>query len=283
MQLRCAGLVGIVVAVVLLSGCAAMAAKRLTGDLGAAIADQEDPATVEAGAPAYLLLADGLIRGDPDNVDLLLAGARMYAAYAAVFVDDPLRARLMSDRALDYARRAMCIRRPVVCEHATAPFETFEPVLAQIRPADVPVLYTYASTWAGWIRAHRDDLHAVADLPKVEAMMERVVALDPEHDHGRAYLYLGVMRSYLPPAMGGRPEAAKAAFERAIAVSGGRDLMAKVEYAERYARLVFDRDLHDRLVAEVLQADPRAEGLTLSNVLAQRRAEDLRASADEYF
>jgi hypothetical protein len=260
-----------------------MATRRLTGDLGAAIANQDDPATVEAGAPAYLLLADGLIQGSPGNVDLLLTGARMYAAYAAVFVDDPQRVHTLSDRALDYARRAMCARRAVVCAHDRAPFEAFVPVLTQLGPADVPVLYTYASTWAGWIQAHSDDLQAVAALPKVEAMMERVVALDPEHDHGRPYLYLGVMRSYLPPAMGGRPEAGKAAFERAIAISGGQDLMAKVEYAARYARMVFDRALHDRLVTEVLQADPRVEGLTLSNVLAQRRAEDLRASADEYF
>jgi hypothetical protein len=53
--------------------------------------------------------------------------------------------------------------------------------------------------------------------------------------------------------------------------------------AESYARMMFDRELHDRLLEEVLAADPEAPGLTLANVLAQRDARALLASADDYF
>ena len=73
------------------------------------------------------------------------------------------------------------------------------------------------------------------------------------------------------------------AFERAIALSAGRDLTAKVEYARRYARIIYDRPLHDRLLREVLAAETVAPGLTLGNVLAQRQAKELLASADSYF
>jgi len=59
--------------------------------------------------------------------------------------------------------------------------------------------------------------------------------------------------------------------------------MAKVLYARHYARLVFDRPLHDRLLGEVMQADPYAPGLTLSNTLAQEEAQKLLGDADEYF
>jgi hypothetical protein len=59
--------------------------------------------------------------------------------------------------------------------------------------------------------------------------------------------------------------------------------MAKVEYARRYARLMFDRELHDRLLQEVLAADPVYPELTLSNVLAQRQAKELLQSAEDYF
>ena len=59
--------------------------------------------------------------------------------------------------------------------------------------------------------------------------------------------------------------------------------MAKVEFARRYARLVFDRPLHDRLLNEVLQAPANVPGLTLSNTLAQRSARELLKSADSYF
>ncbi|HZW58754.1 MAG TPA: TRAP transporter TatT component family protein, partial [Woeseiaceae bacterium] len=75
----------------------------------------------------------------------------------------------------------------------------------------------------------------------------------------------------------------RAYFERAIELTGGTDLAAKVEFARGYARLVYDRALHDRLLDEVLAADPDVPGYTLTNVLAQRDAQALLASADDYF
>jgi hypothetical protein len=83
--------------------------------------------------------------------------------------------------------------------------------------------------------------------------------------------------------LGGKPDVAREHFERAIELSGGRDLSIKVEYARRYARLVFDQELHDRLLAEVLNAPVEAPGKTLFNVLAKREAETLLASSKEYF
>ena len=59
--------------------------------------------------------------------------------------------------------------------------------------------------------------------------------------------------------------------------------MAKVLFAEKYARLVFDRQLHDALLTEVMIADPYGEALTLINLVAQDQAAALLKSADEYF
>jgi hypothetical protein len=113
--------------------------------------------------------------------------------------------------------------------------------------------------------------------------MAQVVALDERYDYGGGHLYLGVFETLLPPALGGRPEIGREHFERAVSISEGRQLLTKVLYAERYARLVFDRDLHDRLLEEVMAADPMVPGLTLMNVMAQQQAAQLLDSADEYF
>jgi len=53
--------------------------------------------------------------------------------------------------------------------------------------------------------------------------------------------------------------------------------------ARSYARLVFDRDLHDRLCREVIDADPVAPGLTLTNTMAQEEAQALLGSSEDYF
>lgn len=267
----------------LLGGCAEYATHRVAHSLSQAIQNQDDPATVRDGAPAYLLLIDGLIHDYPNDQELLMGGARLYTAYAAVFVNDIDRARRLTQKARNYGRRALCLRRPQFCDADSVRYDHFVADLAETNKRDLPTLYAYAISWAGWLRVRRNDPAAMSDLPKVEDMLERVVTLDETFEHGQAHLFLGILNSQLPAALGGKPQVGKAHFERAIALSHGHDLLAKVEYAHTYARLMFDRSLHDRLLKEVMAADPAVPGYTLNNVLAQQQARQLLDSADDFF
>lgn len=260
-----------------------MVTQRLGAGLGNAIVNQDDPATVRDGAPAYLLLVDGLIADRPDDRDLLIAAAQLYSSYAMVFVEDPARARVMTHKAHGYARRAFCAELPRPCELDSGPQPPFAAELRGITTSHLPVLYAYATSWAAWIKARGGEPLALAEVPKIEAMLTRVVELDEAYARGEAQLYLGILRSQIPPALGGRPAVGQGHFEKAIAYSEGRNLFAKVEYARNYARLVFDRELHDRLLHEVLAADPVAPGYTLGNVLAQQQARLLLESSADYF
>lgn len=268
------------------SGCASIANKagqRLSDNLTAGILEQDDIATARDGIPAWLLLVDGMIQGDPANAGMLLAGSKLYGAYAGGFVDDPVRAKRLSARSFDYARRAACIQSKALCAQLEAPFEAFAAQVARLRTGDVPTSYALAAAWAGRIQANSDDWKAIADIPRVQTLLERVTALQPDYQNGEPYMYLGVLATLRPASLGGQPEQGKADFEKALALSGGRNQMVRVLYAQHYARLVFDQPLHDRLLDEVLAADPHAAGLTLINVLAQERARKLLASGKDYF
>jgi len=140
-----------------------------------------------------------------------------------------------------------------------------------------------ATSWAGRIQSHSSDWSAIADIPRVQALLERVVALDPKYRDGEPYMYLGVMLTLRPASLGGKPEEGKADFEKALALSGGKNQMVRVLYAKQYARLVFDRELHDRLLNEAIAADPHAPGLTLINVIAQQQAKQLLESGKDFF
>ena len=96
-------------------------------------------------------------------------------------------------------------------------------------------------------------------------------------------MYLGVFETILPPALGGRPEVGREHFERAIELSGGTHMLSKVIFAQQYARLVFDQQLHDNLLNEVLSGDPAVQGITLLNKVAQLQARKLLDSSPEYF
>ena len=269
-----------------LAGCAGIvnrASQRMADNLTAGILDQEDIATARDGIPSWLLLVDGLIESDPQNPGMLLAGARLYGSYAGGFVDDPVRAQRLSAHAFSYARRATCIDLPALCKEIDAPFEGFQAEVAKVGVKDVAVIYVLATAWAGRIQANTSDWNAIAEIPKVQALLDRVVVLDPGQAKGEPYMYLGVLATLRPATLGGKPEEGKADFEKALALSEGKNQMVRVLYAKHYARLVFDKDLHDRLLNEAIAADPHAPGLTLINVLAQQQARQLLESGKDYF
>ena len=165
----------------------------------------------------------------------------------------------------------------------SVPYEEFVASLGVLGKRDVPTFYAFTVSWLIAIKANSSDWGALADLPKVEAALERIVELDESYERGSAHLYLGILQTLRPSSLGGKPEEGRWHFERALALSGGKDLGVKVEYARGYARLLYDRELHDRLLREVLAADPESPGLTLINVLAREQAEELLRSGEDYF
>ncbi|HEX6928402.1 MAG TPA: TRAP transporter TatT component family protein [Gammaproteobacteria bacterium] len=274
---------GFVAAVLFNNGCASLVSGA-ADDLSRAILNHDDPATVKAAAPAYLLMIDSLIGEEADDDELLRQGASLYAAYTGVFIEDRERAGRLSDRAFLYGQKAVCEHAEELCDVRRMPFAELEAVLATLDDEDdLPYLSALAQSWLVWIRAHSGDWSAIADLPRTERVLETMLRIDEYWNSGNAHVYLGILKTLRPPALGGKPEEAREHFERAIEISGGHNLGAKVALAENYARLVFDRELHDRVLREVVAADPRVSGFTLMNVIAQQRAHELLASADGYF
>jgi hypothetical protein len=270
----------------LLTGCSlfiSSASVDMTENLSHAILNNDDLATVKTGGPAYLLMVDSLLYRDPNNESLLRGAANLYTAYTDVFVKDKERAGKLTDKALDYAFRALCIRKPETCGFRTISFDKFKNALSLLGIKDVPDLFTLGSAWAAWIQIHREDWNAVAEISRVEAIMKRVVELDEFYQDGAAHLYLGVLATFIPPALGGKPDVGRRHFERALEISKNKNLMVKVMYAQYYARLMFDRKLHDRLLHEVLDAKTHVPGYTLINTLAQQRARELLKSGEDYF
>lgn len=268
------------------SGCASLvsnAASGLADNLSAAVLNQNDPETVRDGAPSYLLLLDSFLEGSPDDPALLAAAASLYATYGTVFAEEPERAARLTERALSYSTKAMCESFDPACDWDGMLFEDFQATLAGLRERHADVVYAHGLSTLAFIRAHTADYTAIAKLPYTEALLERYLEINDGSDDASIYTFLGILNTLIPPALGGDPEKGRAHFERAIEISGGTDLSAKVEFANGYARLLYERELHDQLLREVLAADPEVPGLTLTNVLAQRQAQDLLDSADDYF
>ncbi len=269
-----------------LSGCTIIVSNAATGlaeNLSAAILNQDDPELVRSGVPAYLLLLDSFVEGNPDDADILAAAATLYATYGAVFANEGVRASRLTKRARTYALRAMCESYSPACGWPDATYDEFVATLDDVGPKKAEFLFAYGFASLAYLRAHSSDMNSIAELPQIEALLNHYLNISGDAVNSSAYTYMGVLLTLRPPAAGGQPERAREYFEKAIELTDGKDLGAKVEFARSYAKKLYEREMHDRLLNEVMAADPYQDGYTLGNVLAQDDAVLLLAEADDYF
>jgi len=269
-----------------LGACASLisnVASDMAENLSSAMLNQDDPETVRAGMPSYMLLMDSFVEGSPDDPAMLGAAAKLYASYGAVFADDEKRASRLTSRARNYAAKAICNTYAASCEWRELNYDDFVATLDGLNERHSEVVFSYSFATLAYLRAHSSDWNSLAELPQAEALLKRYLEISGDSADATAHTFLGIILTLRPPALGGKPEEARTHFEEAIAMSDGRDLGTKIEFVKGYAKLLYDRELHDELVDEVLDASPYADGLTLTNVIAQEEALQLRAAADDYF
>lgn len=258
--------------------------QQLPDNFSRALMNQHDLDITKDSIPSYLVMLDAMVLTYPDDTDFLFAAAKLNGAYAGAFSDSQPQKKRMTEKALTYAARGLCEHDDDFCDLAKQPNETIQTRLEEDADEDdLPALYGFASAWAGWIQTHTDDWNAIAQVPKVKTLMQWAVKTDPTYDNGTALIYLGVLESQIPPSLGGKPEQARRYFEQAIQQTQGQHFMAKVMFAQHYSRLMYDQELHDTLLNDVINATPEREGLTLINLMAQQQAKTMLAESADYF
>ncbi|MBU2863760.1 TRAP transporter TatT component family protein [Reinekea forsetii] len=267
----------------IISGCATT---QLPSNLSGAILNSDDLETVNDGLPAYLLMVDALVSTYPNSEAMHLTAASLNGSYAGVFIpaEQSIRKKNMATKALNYAFEAFCLHDENACDLKDTHRDDFVSKIRQWSDKDdVPYLYALGTAWASYIQANSGDWLAVAQLGQAEAVLKQLVSIDESYEKGMGLLYLGVMNSILPPSLGGKPAVAQDYYERALKAGKEENLIIYVYYAANYARLMFDQELHDQLLQQVLSLDPYVEGYTLQNVYAQQQAKLLLASSYDYF
>jgi hypothetical protein len=265
-----------------ISGCGSIAAS-FANNLSTAILDQDDPELVREGVPTLLLLLDSFVQSSPNDPGTLGAAAELYAAYGTAFTEDSERAMILTARARSYGERALCASDKDACGLGNLPFTDYTAAIEKTKRRSADALYSYCIGSLAYIRVNSSDWIALAELPKVEFALEYLLQLEPGDNAGAINMYLGILNSLRPPALGGHPERGRQYFETALGLTNREDLSVQVEFARGYARLIYDRELHDALLNEVLAAEVKRPGLTLTNSIAFRQAGELLVTAEDYF
>jgi len=266
-------------------------------DTGTTFASDDDPELIRGALPFSLKLIESLLAESPRHQGLLLAAASGFTQYGYAFVQQEAdetesrdlgeaerlrkRARRLYLRARNYGIRGLEARhRDFFSSLRQNPKGTVE----QASLVDVPLLYWTAASWGAAIAISKDDSELIADLPAVEALIDRALQLDEDYDSGAIHGFLITYEPSRPSGKGDPYERSRRHFERALALSSGQLASPLVALAEAVSIGKQDRKEFESLLGRALaiQVDAKPEW-RLANLVMQRRARWLLSRTDELF
>jgi predicted anti-sigma-YlaC factor YlaD len=287
---------------ILADGCSI---KRLTlnklGDAlaggGAAFASDDDPDLIKDATPFGLKLMESVLAETPRHLALRLAAASSCAQYAYAFVqqeaDELESTNVAAATALQARARRLYLRAR---DHGLAGLEArcpgFERALraeakaatARLKPSDVPLLYWTAVAWGAAISLSKDHPDLVAEVPLMEALIDRALALDPDYGNGALHTFLISYEMARRGVSGDAAARARRHFTRAVELAAGRQAGPFVALAEAVCVQKQELKEFESLLGRALAINPDAHPETrLVNLVMQRRARWLLARKADLF
>jgi len=265
-----------------LSSCSGFLTNRLLGPITENLPQQTDINLVCEGAPSYLLMLDSLLVSNPEGKSLLLSATKAYSGFSSSLSEcgaGENRIAAVTDKAHLYGLRLLQHYLPLQDSGNYAPSATeddFNSQLHQLHKDDVEDVFWGTFGWISWVQSQKGSPTSIADMAIIEKIMERLLELDETYEGGSIHLFFGAYHALKPAMLGGRPDLSKEHFEKALALSKRQFLITQTTYAQTYARSVFDQELHDTLLNEVLSFSlSNAPEFALSNQIAKNRAQKL--------
>jgi len=278
-----------IIGALLFTGCIQRIAINSIGEImdnGFSVLNEEqDLAIAGQSIASNLKLLEAVIKSDPDNDHFLLLASMGYSSYSLGFVEDDSvgRARMFYQRGKEYGLRILKKNRDFA-QGFDKDIKEFRSALSSLSKDDVPAVFWTAVGWGSYISLSLTDPDAIADLPKVEAMMEFVLNHDSTYFYGGAQFFLGTLYGSRPKILGGNSDTSRMYFEKCLRMNGGKFLMSYVYYARSFAVQTQNRELFENFLTKIdttsIDILPEAR---LSNAIAKKKARLLREKIDELF
>jgi len=264
-----------------LSGCSL---NRLAVRSTAAVVDkglpavyrEKDPQFAREALPANLKLMEILLESDPKNRTLLLNAAMGFCGYAFMFAEDESepRASAMYEKGSGYALRALEL-------YGAA--RNGKPLPEALEKKSAAAAFWHSFCRASFVNLNRDDPDALAELPRIMPVAERVAGLTPDYYYNGAYAMLGTYYALRPRILGGDPGKAKENFDRALRGTGSDFLLNSYMAAKMYAVAAQASEYFEKALNAVLAAEPKDDEARLANEVAKIKAKKLLEKKNELF
>jgi hypothetical protein len=167
---------------------------------------------------------------------------------------------------------------------ADKPLGAWQRAVKELGRKQVEGMAWACANWGRWIQLNLESPAAIAQQPRFEVLLNRLLKVDEEFEGGLPHVIRGMYDSMRPQMFGGQPDSARVHFERAFVLSQRQNKLYLQLYAESYCPQMLDEECFDATLAEVLRQDVDAPPrLRLMNAMAVRRAQVLMRRRDELF
>jgi TRAP transporter T-component len=264
-----------------------------TGDT---FASDPDPELVGSALPFTLKLIESLLAESPRHVGLLTAASQGFTQYSYVFVQEPadeladtdraqsntmkVRATKLFLRGRDFGFRGLDVKHPDFSARIkTDP----KKAVADLNKSDAALMYWTVLGWGGAVSVSRD-FAMLPDLPRIEAIAQRLLDVDETYNEGAIH---GFLIQYEMARLQPKPDRiaiCKAHFERNLELAMGHQAAPYVTYAENVMVAQKDKAQFQELLQKAIKVDvnqwPEHRQL---NLVMQRRARWLLSRTDKLF
>ncbi len=291
----------VLLSAILLSGCSIKryAINQLGNALagaGSTFASDDDPELIRAAVPFSLKLIESLLAESPRHEGLLLAAAQGFTQYAYAFVQedadeledtDKVKATAMRARAAklylrarNYGLRGLEVKHPSFAERLKA---NPKQAVKELKKSEAPLMYWTAISWGAALSASHDFM-MIPEVPRFEALIDRVLELDEAYDHGTVHAFMITYEMSRLNAGPDRAARAKEHFDRAVALGGGHQAGPLVAYAEFVLVAQKNKTGFQDMLRQALRLDLNASPANRElNLAVQRRARWLLSRTDKLF
>ena len=274
---------------------------KSTREGSAAFQTTADFETARMASSAGLAQFEGMHLLVPDDENAYYLLIRGWASNAFAFVEDDLenailagdedqiayhraRAKSMYTRAVNYGMEWMESKHAGLSEaikHGSEK-EIQEYVKKFDDVEDADFLFWTGQAWMSRVNVDKADIGGVGTIFIGRSMVERAVELNDGIERGSGHV---ILASYYARtgfnSLGQESfDKAKAEFDKATAINGGKVLLGRVQMARSYACRMKDEspgrkasfELYMKLLTEVLDADDPLPEARLTNAIAKRKA-----------
>ena len=225
----------------------------------------------------------------PDNADALFLLTKGWAGLGYGFIEDEMeqaqdqhgfdsalaeyhkqRAGAAYSRAIFYGIKLLELDHPGFAE-AKKNADSMKAWLAEFDDPEVDAenLFWVGQAWMSRVNVLKDQGEYVSELFVGVELVRRSVELDETYSYASGHAILGAYHARTAMA---ELDDSKAHFEKALALTEGKSLLVKLNYAARYYCTKVDKENYVKLLEEVVAAGDVLPEQRLQNTIAKRRA-----------